>query len=149
MLFCLFCQEIQHNISRYLHIFYLILSVSLKPYFFILLMIWISSSISVGFLLFYMNPETDPVLAFSLLSATLALASMSFLTGVFFFIKKIYYRWDVTLSTMSASIRQAILCTVGIFIMAILFALHIFEPRLALTAWTAIACLEVMIQAVH
>ncbi len=123
--------------------------MSLKPYYFILLLIFTSSSISVGFLLFYMNPETDPKLAFSLMGATLGLAGMSFLSWFFFFLKKIYYRWDVTLSTMGASIRQAILCILGGFMMLILYAFHIFEPRLILTAWTALACLEVMIQAVE
>lgn len=96
-----------------------------------------------------MNPETDPKLAFSLMGATLGLAGMSLLSGFFFFIKKIYYRGDVTISTMSSSIRQGILCVLGGFMMIVLYAFHIFEPRLILTAWTALVCLEIMIQAVE
>ncbi len=83
--------------------------MSLKPYFFILLIIFLSSSASAGLLLFYLSPEQDPRLAFSLMAIALGLASSSFLSFLFFFIKKIYYRGDVTLSTMSASIRQSLL----------------------------------------
>jgi hypothetical protein len=123
--------------------------MSLKPYFFILLVIFLSSSASAGLLYFYLNPEQDPKLAFSLMAIALTLAGSSFLSVFLFFLKKIYYRWDVTLSTMSASIRQALLILFGSGMMAVLYALHIYESRLILMVWAAIACLEVMIQAVE
>ena len=123
--------------------------MSLKPYFFILLIIFLSSSTSAGLLLFYLNPELDPTLAFSLMGIAVLLAGSSFLAAFLFFFKKIYYRGDVTLSTMSASIRQGILIMLGVFMMTMLYAFHIFESRLIMMIWAAIACLEVMIQAVE
>jgi hypothetical protein len=83
------------------------------------------------------------------MAIALTLAGSSFLSVFLFFLKKIYYRWDVTLSTMSASIRQALLIVFGAGMMAVLYALHIYESRLILMVWAAIACLEVMIQAVE
>lgn len=135
-------------------LFYLIASLlsnhmSLKPYFFILFIIFLSSSASAGLLLFYLNPELDPKLAFSLMTIALILTGSSFLSGFLFFCKKIYYRGDVTLSTMSASIRQSLLIMLGAVMMGILFALHIYESRLIMMVWAALACLEVMIQAVE
>lgn len=76
------------------------------------------------------------------------LASSSFLSIFLFFLKKIYYRGEVSLSTMNASLRQAILITIGAILMLTLRALHIYEPRLILTVWLTLGCLEVMIQAV-
>lgn len=49
---------------------------------------------------------------------------------------------------MNASLRQAILITIGGMLMITLKMLHISEPRLILTVWLTIGCLEVMIQAV-
>lgn len=123
--------------------------MSLKPYFFILFIIFLSSSASAGLLFFYLNPEQDPKLAFSLMTIALVLSGSSFLSVFLFFLKKIYYRGDVTLSTMSASIRQSLLIMLGAVMMIILYALHIYESRLIMMVWAAIACLEVMIQAVE
>lgn len=50
---------------------------------------------------------------------------------------------------MNASVRQSILITVGGIIMFILYVLHLFEPKLIMIAWAAMACLEVMAQAVE
>ena len=123
--------------------------MSLKPYFFILLIIFLSSSASAILLFFYLNPEIHPSFAFSLMGIALLLAGSSFLSAFLFFAKKIYYRGDVTLSTMGASIRQAILIMCGLGLMIILYAFHIYESRLILMVWAAIGCLEIMIQAVE
>ncbi|MFZ2255550.1 MAG: hypothetical protein WAW59_03750 [Patescibacteria group bacterium] len=68
---------------------------------------------------------------------------------IIFFIKKIYYRGDVSILTMNASVRQAILLTLGGIAMIILYFFRIFEPRLIAMIWLAIGCLEVMIQAIE
>jgi hypothetical protein len=60
--------------------------------------------------------------------------------------KKIYYRGEVTFSTMNASIRQALLLTIGGLMMGLLWALQIYELNLVLMVWAAIGCLEIMIQ---
>jgi hypothetical protein len=50
---------------------------------------------------------------------------------------------------MNASVRQAILLTLGGIAMVILYFFRIFEPRLIAMIWLAIGCLEVMIQAIE
>jgi hypothetical protein len=123
--------------------------MSLKPYFFILFIIFISSASSATLLLFYLNPELDTKVAFSLMAFALFLAGSSILAMVLFFLKKIYYRGEVTLSTMSASIRQGILIVIGIIMTALLFALRIAENQLIAMVWAAIACFEIMVQAIE
>jgi hypothetical protein len=123
--------------------------MSLKPYYFILFIIFLSSSASAVLLLYYLNPELDPKIAFSLMSAALFLAGSSFLSLFLFFLKKIYYRGEVYLSTMSASIRQAILLVVGGVMMGLLYGLGLYETKLILMVWAALACLEIMIQALE
>ncbi|MDD2693765.1 MAG: hypothetical protein PHY14_02435 [Candidatus Gracilibacteria bacterium] len=121
----------------------------LKSYFFILLIIFGSSSASTLLLLYYMSPEKDIQTALILMSISLLLASSSILSMLIFFVKKIYYRGDVTMSTMNASLRQAILITLGGFMMFTLYVLHLFEPKLIMIVWAAVGCLEVMAQAVE
>lgn len=123
--------------------------MSLKPYFFILFVIFLSSSASSMLLYFYLNPELDTKVAFSLMSFALFLAGSSFLAMLLFFMKKIHYRGEVSLSTMSASIRQAICIIIGLIMTGILYGLSIAEYRLILMVWAAIACLEIMAQAIE
>jgi hypothetical protein len=96
-----------------------------------------------------MNPVSEPLMALSLMGLGIFLAASSFLTFLLFFIKKLYYRGDIQISTMNASLRQAILITIGGLLMLTLRAFHISEPRLILIVWAVLACFEVMIQAVE
>lgn len=123
--------------------------MSLKPYYFILLVIFLSSAASVILLYFYLNPELETVIAFSLMWSALFLAGSSFLSLFLFFLKKIYYRWEVYLATMSASIRQAIFIVIGCLFTAFLYGISLFERNLILMVWAAIGCLEIMIQAIE
>lgn len=123
--------------------------MSLKPYFFILFIIFLSSTSSAALLLFYLNPELDTKLAFSLMTFALFLAGSSILSIILFFLKKIYYRGEVALSTMSASIRQSILLVIGWLMMGLLFALQIADNQLIAMVWAALACFEIMIQALE
>lgn len=123
--------------------------MSLKPYFFILLIICASSSLSGLLLLYYMSPEKDIQTALILMGVSVFLASSSILSMILFFMKKIYYRGDVTISTMNASLRQAIFITLGGLMMLVLYALHLSEPKLIMIVWAAVGCLEVMAQAVE
>ncbi len=125
--------------------------MSLKSYLFILFIIALTSIGSIALLLFYMNPipEDTRKIAFYLMWGAVFLASSSLLAPVIFFIKKIYYRGDVSILTLNASVRQAILLTLGGIAMVIFYFFRILEPRLIATIWLAIGCLEVMIQAVE
>lgn len=96
-----------------------------------------------------MDPLTDIIMGFSLMGTWIFLSGSSLLSLVLFFMKKIYYRGDVNLSTIHASIRQAILLTIGWLLMVILHWAHIYETKLILTVWLAIGCIEVIAQAME
>gem|GEM_PF-6957480 len=68
-----------------------------KSYFLILFIIFLVSGSSVGLLLFYMNPFSDIKMAIVLMGIGASLCSISFLAPFLFFIKKIYYRGDVSI----------------------------------------------------
>ena len=121
----------------------------LRAYFFILFLIFLASLSSMAMLYFYMDPTTAIMMWFSLMWVGLFLTASSFLSLAFFFIKKIYYRWDVHLSTIHSSIRQAILLSIWWILMIALYGVHIYEPRLIFTVWLTLWCIEVMIQAIE
>lgn len=85
----------------------------LRAYFFILFLIFLASSTSMLMLYFYMDPTTAVMMGFSLMGTGVFLAGSSLLSLTLFFMKKIYYRGDVNLGTIHASIRQAILLSIG------------------------------------
>ncbi len=121
----------------------------LRAYFFILFLIFLASVSSMAMLYFYMDPTTAIMMWFSLMGIGLFLATSSFLSLALFFIKKVYYRWDVHLSTIHASIRQAILLSVWCILMISLYGVHIYEPRLIFTVWLTLGCIEVMMQVIE
>jgi hypothetical protein len=121
----------------------------LRAYFFILFLIFSASSASIAMLYFYMDPTTALMMAFSLMGMAIFLAWSSLLSLILFFLKKVYYRGDVNVSTIHSSIRQAILLSVGWILMAWLYGVHIYEPRLIATVWLTLGCIEVMAQAIE
>jgi hypothetical protein len=96
-----------------------------------------------------MNPESNIPVAFSLMGISVVLASSSLLSFIIFFIKKVYYRGDVQLSTMNASLRQSILISLGAVATLSLYSLAIPETRLILMVWAVVGCIEVMMQAIE
>ena len=127
------------------------ISMPIKSYIFILFLIFGASISSVLLLLFYMNPvptETRNIALF-LMGTAFFLSSTSFLAPLLFFMKKIYYRGDVTVSTMNASLRQAILITLGTMMTVFLFMFGVVEARMIAAVWAIVGCIEVMIQAIE
>jgi hypothetical protein len=64
-----------------------------------------------------MDPTINMMMAFSLMAIGIFLALSSFLSLALFFAKKVYYRGDVHLTTIHASIRQSILIAIGTILM--------------------------------
>ncbi|PID84269.1 hypothetical protein CSB09_01945 [Candidatus Gracilibacteria bacterium] len=121
--------------------------MSLRLYFFILFLIFISSSASVVLLYYYMTPSSS--LALVLMGASLFLMLGSLFSPVLFFVKKIYYRGDVNISTMNSSLRQGILVTTGIIMMLVFQVFQINEQQLVFALWATLGCMEVMAQALE
>jgi len=96
-----------------------------------------------------MNPMTNPGMAFTLLGVGVFLAIASLLVPILFFMKKVYYRGDVNMGTMNASVRQGIFISAGVIFMAAMHLYHVDDLKMVLALWATIGCLEVMIQAVE
>jgi hypothetical protein len=77
------------------------------------------------------------------------LSGSSMLSLILFFIKKIYYRGDVNIGTIHASIRQSILISIGCILMLGLHSVHSYEDRLIAMIWLTLGCIEVMAQAIE
>ena len=93
-----------------------------------------------------MNPLSQVELSLTLLSIGVFLSTSSFLAPLIFFIKKIYYRGDVSIFTMNASVRQAILLVLcGIFL-TWMQLYHIDDQNIVLIAITTVLCIEIMFQ---
>ena len=74
-----------------------------------LLTIFILSLLSSLLLFYNLNPENNTNLAISTMALSFFLMMSSLLTVLFFIFKKIYYRWNVNLSNIYSSLRQAII----------------------------------------
>lgn len=122
--------------------------MSIRFYFFLLFFIFITSSTSVALLYFYMNPIPHPVRALILMGIGIFLVLASFLAPTLFFMKKVYYRGDVNLSTMNASVRQGILLSLMTIFLSVLSIYNVQEWHIIATGIATIVCVEVMFQAI-
>ncbi len=77
------------------------------------------------------------------------LAGGSLFAFVLFFIKKIYYRGEVYVATMNASLRQATLIMIGTIGTLGLSIYGISQPKLVLIIWMVMMVIEVMAQALE
>lgn len=120
--------------------------MTIRLYMFILMIIFLTSGLSVTLLLFYMNPLSNPELSLILLSIGVFLFASSLLSPIIFFMKKIYYRGDVSIFTMNASVRQSILLVLGGVLFFWLYLYHISDRNILLIIVATIACIEIMFQ---
>lgn len=121
--------------------------MSLHLYFSLLLIIFITSSTSVGLLYFYMNPIPNPERALILMGIGSFLALVSLLAPIIFFLKKIYYRGDVNLGVMHSSLRQSILLGLLAIFMGIMTLYKVTETKVLVAAIATVLCIEIMFQA--
>jgi hypothetical protein len=121
--------------------------MNLRIYSLILTIILISSLTSIFLLLYYMNPETDLSFSFALMSLAVILAGSSILAFLIFFIKKIYYRGEVYVATMHASVRQATLIMLACIGTLGLYSYYgSLQPKLVLTFCMVMMIIEIMAQ---
>lgn len=120
--------------------------MTIRLYMFILMIIFLTSGLSVTLLLFYMNPLSNPELSLILLSIGVFLFASSLLSPIIFFMKKIYYRGDVSIFTMNASVRQSILLVLGGVLFFWLYLYRISDRNILLIIVATIACIEIMFQ---
>lgn len=121
--------------------------MSVRLYFFLLLIIFLASSTSVGLLYFYMNPIPNPERAIFLMGIGIFLACSSLLAPILFFLKKIYYRGDVNISVMHSSVRQSLLLVLLMIFIIIMQLYTVQETHILLAAIFTVLCIEIMFQA--
>lgn len=76
-----------------------------------LLILWIilvTSALSGTLLFFYLDPESNLPVAFSIMGMAIFLAASSFSAMALYLFKKIYYRGEVHAGTLRASVRQGV-----------------------------------------
>ena len=90
-----------------------LLFMKIKAYLLTVFLIFITSLISALLLLFYMDPETNKLIAIITMGLACFLASGSLLSLLIYFFKKIYYRGEVYVHTVNSSLRQGIFLALG------------------------------------
>ncbi len=86
-----------------------------------LFLVFIVSTIMITLILKYIDPYTaNGIVLFSLFSSFI-LGITTFLALIFYFIKKVHYRWEVLTTHLTSSFRQ------GLFIAIFFVWLWIFE----------------------
>ncbi len=89
----------------------------------IIFCIFIITSVSFGSMLFYFDPYQHKVLSLLLIGVCFTSMISTFIALIFYFFKKVYYRWDVWVYHIVTSLRQSFflaLLLMGIFMIQIL-----------------------------
>lgn len=92
-------------------------------YLLTIFIIFLSSITSALLLFFYMNPESNMLVGFTIMSIACFLSLSSFLALLIYLFKKLYYRGEVYISTVHSSVRQGVLLTLSIMAMIIFYSL--------------------------
>jgi len=86
----------------------------------IILSIFILSSLTLFFIINYLDPYKNELVSVVTLTITVILLITSFFSIVLYIFKKIYYRWEVFLDHIFSSLRQSFLFSL-FFIWVVVF----------------------------
>lgn len=86
----------------------------------IILSIFILSSLTLFFIINYLDPYRNEFVSIMTLTITVTLLITSFLSIVLYIFKKIYYRWEIFLDHIFSSLRQSFLLSL-FFIWLVVF----------------------------
>lgn len=112
----------------------------------VLTIILLLSITSATLLYFYVDPERNLVVAYATMGIALSLASMSIISMILYFIKRVYYRGIVTVSALHASIRQGCFVTAGLVGLVAFQKLGILNLRTGGLIFFILFLFELMIQ---
>lgn len=107
-------------------------SSTIRIYLITLVIIFFISSLSLLLLLYYMDPETNLSVAIVTISVASFLTICSIITILIYFIKKIYYRWEMFLSYLNSSLRQWIFLSVWIIWTIVFYSIWVYNIK---TIW--------------
>ncbi len=94
----------------------------------ILIIMFVISTITFVLILKYLDPYENKIMAVSFLTLSFMLSVTSFFSVVLYFVKKIYFRWEVFLSNVLISFRQAFFF--ASFFLGLAIFLNIWTPIL-------------------
>lgn len=112
----------------------------------ILLIIFSVSSFTLFLILNYMNPYSSYTIAMISILTTFLLSVTSFLTISIYFLKKVYYRWEVFMGHIFSSFRQAFLLTVYIISIIIFNRIWVMWWTTAWLAFFILIFIELLVQ---
>lgn len=112
----------------------------------IIFFIFIISSISFILILNYLDPFEYMILSISLLIFTFIFWLSSFLTLIFYFFKKVYFRWNVYISNILSSFRQWFLFCLYIILIFLFNYFWIWFLSLSILLFIFFILIELLIQ---
>ncbi len=91
-----------------------------------LLLIFFISWLTIFFILFFLDPYRNETISFITIFLSFTLFITSFLSIIIYFIKKVYYRWEVSIEHVFSSLRQWFLINCFILSLVILYIIWVF-----------------------
>lgn len=123
-------------------------STTIRLYLLTLTIICLTSVLSMILLWKYMNPENNIQVSYITIWVAFFLAVSSFLSLIIYFFKKIYYRWEIYLSTLNSCLRQWIFITWYIIGIIIFNKIWVLNYTTSLLLLVPLMFIEVLFQAI-
>lgn len=117
----------------------------ITPYIVLLLLIHATSLLSIYFLYRFMDVERDIVLAVGAMGIAVFLAVMSLAGMILYLIKRIWYRGEVSFSTLMSSVRQGALFAIFLIALAAFHKFGIMQVSTVGLLVSTIACFELLV----
>ncbi len=123
-------------------------STSIKIYLITLLLIFLTSWISMILLLHYMDPESNLKVALATMWVAAFLTFSALLTLIIYFFKKIYFRWEIFMTHLNASLRQGIFITWYALWIIVFIWMWVYNIRTAALLLIALLFIELIFQTI-
>ncbi len=98
-----------------------------KFFLLIILSVFFISSLTLFLILNYLDPYRDEVVSIFTLTFTIILFITSLFSIIFYIFKKVYYRWEVFLSHIFSSLRQAFFLAIFILWLVLFKIIWVFS----------------------
>lgn len=123
-------------------------STTIKLYLLTLLIIFLTSSVSMALLLYYMDPDSNLKVAYITIGVAAFLCISSLLSLIIYFFKKIYYRWEMFMSNLNSCLRQAIFVTTYILWIIVFNNIWVLNYKTALLLLVPLLFIEILFQSI-
>lgn len=117
-----------------------------KLLLFIIFIIFLISSLTLGLIFNYLDPYRNELLSLITLFLTFLLFSTSFFSMLIYFIKKIYYRWEIFISHIFSTVRQSTLISIFFIGLFVFYMLGVFSITTTLLYIFIIIFVELLFQ---